>query len=153
MAAPAARRSTCSASATRGASASTRQTGALWIADVGQNAFEEIDRVDPVADAGANLGWNVMEAAHCFADAGCTAEGLLLPLAEYGRDLGCAVTGGEVYRGDGIAGLDGWYLFADYCTGFVFGIPADAAAPDRRDRAGAARPPRDGPADQRVRRR
>jgi glucose/arabinose dehydrogenase len=105
------------------------QTGALWIADVGQNAFEEIDRVDPVADAGANLGWNVMEAAHCLADAGCSAEGLLLPLAEYGRELGCAVSGGEVYRGDDIGGLNGWYLFADYCTGFVFGIPADAAAP------------------------
>lgn len=105
------------------------QTDALWIADVGQNAFEEINRVDPVADAGANLGWNVMEAAHCFADAGCSAEGLLLPLAEYGRELGCAVTGGEVYRGDDIAGLAGWYLFADYCTGFLFGVPADAQAP------------------------
>lgn len=106
------------------------QTDALWIADVGQNAFEEVNRVDPVADAGANLGWNVMEAAHCFVDAGCSAEGLLLPLAEYGRELGCAVTGGEVYRGDDIAGLVGWYLFADYCTGFLFGIPADAKAPE-----------------------
>ena len=105
------------------------QTDALWIADVGQNAFEEVNRVDPVADAGANLGWNVMEAAHCFADAGCSAEGLLLPLAEYGRELGCSVTGGEVYRGEDIAGLAGWYLFADYCTGFLFGIPADAPAP------------------------
>ena len=105
------------------------ETGALWIADVGQNAFEEINRVDPVADAGANLGWNVMEAAHCFADAGCSAEGLLLPLAEYGRDLGCSVTGGHVYRGSGIPGLAGWYLFADYCMGFLMGVPADAAAP------------------------
>ncbi len=104
-------------------------TGALWIADVGQNAFEEINRVDPVADAGANLGWNVMEAAHCFADTGCSAEDLLLPLAEYGRDLGCSVTGGHVYRGSGIPGLAGWYLFADYCMGLLMGVPADAEAP------------------------
>ena len=106
------------------------ETGALWIADVGQNAFEEINRIDPVADAGANLGWNVMEAAHCFADAGCSADGLFLPLAEYGRDHGCSVTGGHVYRGDGVPGLAGWYLFSDYCTGYVMGVPADAPAPD-----------------------
>ena len=105
------------------------ETGALWIADVGQNAFEEINRIDPVADAGANLGWNVMEAAHCFADAGCSSDGLVLPLAEYGRDHGCSVTGGHVYRGEGIPGLAGWYLFSDYCTGFVMGVPADAPAP------------------------
>jgi glucose/arabinose dehydrogenase len=105
-------------------------TGALWVADVGQDAYEEVDRLDPVADAGANLGWNVMEGAHCFADAGCSAEGLVLPLAEYGRDQGYSVTGGHVYRGTAIAGLAGWYLFADYGSGLVFGIPSEAAAPD-----------------------
>ena len=105
------------------------ETGALWIADVGQDAFEEINRIDPVTDGGANLGWNVMEAAHCFADAGCSTDGLMLPLAEYGRDNGCSVTGGHVYRGTGVPGLAGWYLFADYCTGYVMGIPADAPAP------------------------
>jgi glucose/arabinose dehydrogenase len=105
------------------------QTGALWIGDVGQDAYEEVDRLDPVADAGANLGWNLMEGAHCFADAGCSAEGLVLPLAEYGRDQGYSVTGGHVYRGTGIAALAGWYVFADYGSGLVFGIPSDAAAP------------------------
>ncbi len=103
-------------------------TDALWIADVGQNGFEEIDRLDPVADAGANLGWNVMEGAHCFADPGCSPDGLVLPLAEYGRDLGFSVTGGYVVRGGSVPGLAGWYVFADY-GGNVFGIPADAAAP------------------------
>jgi len=103
---------------------------ALWIGDVGQNAFEEIDRVDPVADAGANLGWNVMEASHCFADAGCSSGGLVLPVAEYGRDLGCAVTGGHVYRGGAIDGLRGWYLFADYCSGILFGIRSDTDGSD-----------------------
>ena len=104
-------------------------TGLLWIADVGQNAYEEIDRVDPAA-GGANLGWNVMEGAHCFADAGCTSDDLVLPLAEYGRDLGCSITGGHVYRGSGVEGLAGWYLAGDYCTGNVFGVPSDARAPD-----------------------
>ena len=101
------------------------QGGALWIADVGQNGFEEIDRVDPVADAGANLGWNVMEGSHCFADAGCSSDGLVLPVAEYGRELGCSVTGGHVYRGDATDGLRGWYLFADSCSGLLFGIRSD----------------------------
>ena len=102
-----------------------RLTGALWIADVGQNAYEEVNRLDPVADAGANLGWNVMEASHCFADAGCSTEGLVVPVSEYGRDLGCSITGGYVYRGSAMPDLDGWYLFADYCTGRLFGVPSD----------------------------
>ena len=104
-------------------------TGELWIADVGQNAYEEIDRIDPAAAAGGNLGWNLMEATRCFADAACSAEGLILPLAEYGHDLGCSVTGGYVYRGDAIAGLGGWYVFGDYCSGLLFGIRSDAQAP------------------------
>ena len=113
-------------------------TGLLWIADVGQNAYEEIDRIDPAADAGGNLGWNLMEASHCFADASCSADGLILPLVEYGRDLGCSVTGGHVYRGGAIGGLRGWYLFGDYCRGLLFGIQADAQAPA----AGGALAPR-----------
>jgi glucose/arabinose dehydrogenase len=105
------------------------ETDQLWIADVGQNAYEEIDRVDPPASAGANLGWNRMEATHCFEASSCDTEGLVLPLAEYGRDLGCSVTGGHVYRGSQIAGLAGWYVFGDYCTGLLLAVPADAEAP------------------------
>ena len=70
-----------------------------------------------------------MEASHCFEGRACTSEGLVLPLAEYGRDLGCSVTGGHVYRGDAIASLAGWYVFGDYCTGLLFGIRSDAEAP------------------------
>jgi glucose/arabinose dehydrogenase len=103
-------------------------TDALWIADVGQNAFEEINRLDPDAGAGLNLGWNLMEATHCFADASCSSDGLVLPVAEYGRDLGCSVTGGHVYRGGAIDGLRGWYLFSDYCSGLLFGIRSDVDA-------------------------
>jgi glucose/arabinose dehydrogenase len=113
-----------------------RASGALWIADVGQNAFEEVNRVeDPVSQAGANLGWNVMEATSCYAAAGCSSDGLVLPVAQYGRDLGCSVTGGFVYRGAAVEGLAGWYLFSDYCTGLLFGVRSDAPIPAAGERA------------------
>jgi len=103
-----------------------RDTGLLWIGDVGQESAEEIDRVDPEADAGANLGWNVMEASLCYAEENCSADGLTLPVVEYGHDLGCSVTGGYVYRGEAIPDLQGWYLFSDFCAGTLFGVPSDA---------------------------
>ncbi len=106
------------------------ETDALWIADVGQNAYEEINRIDPEADAGANLGWNIMEASHCFADAACSSDGLILPVAEYGRDQGCSVTGGHVYRGSAVEGLAGWYLFSDYCEGHLFGVHSETDGSD-----------------------
>jgi glucose/arabinose dehydrogenase len=106
-----------------------RASGELWIADVGQNALEEVNRVDPVASAGANLGWNIMEATSCFAVAGCSSDGLVLPVAQYGRDLGCSVTGGYVYRGTAVDGLAGWYLFSDYCSGLLFGVRSDLEPP------------------------
>ncbi|HSI98925.1 MAG TPA: PQQ-dependent sugar dehydrogenase [Patescibacteria group bacterium] len=115
-----------------------RETGALWIADVGQNALEEVSRVDPVADAGGNLGWNLMEASACYV-AGCSPEGLILPVAEYGRDQGCSVTGGHVYRGGAVEGLAGWYLFSDYCSGLLFGIRSDAPGTVAGERAAAPR--------------
>jgi glucose/arabinose dehydrogenase len=105
-----------------------RATDELWIADVGQDTYEEIDRLDPVADAGANLGWNLMEASHCYLSR-CSMDGVVLPVAEYGRELGCSVTGGHVYRGAAIDGLAGWYLFSDYCTGLLFGVRSDAPIP------------------------
>lgn len=104
-----------------------RATGELWIADVGQGAYEEVNRLDP-GDAGANLGWNTMEGAHCFQVADCSADGLVLPVAEYGRDEGCSVTGGHVYRGPAIDGLRGWYLMADYCSGRLLGVRSDTDA-------------------------
>jgi glucose/arabinose dehydrogenase len=105
------------------------ETGLVWIADVGQDRYEEIDRIDPATARGANLGWNLMEASHCFVEAACSSDGLVVPLAEYGREQGCSVTGGHVYRGADIDGLQGWYLFGDYCTGLLFGVPSDAEAP------------------------
>jgi glucose/arabinose dehydrogenase len=102
-----------------------RATDALWIADVGQGEWEEVTRLRLPDDAGANLGWNVLEGTHCFVDAGCDPAGFVLPIAEYGHDQGCSVTGGHVYRGSAIAGLAGWYLFSDYCSGTLFGVPSD----------------------------
>ena len=115
-----------------------RETDQLWIADVGQNALEEVNRVRPAADAGANLGWNLMEASACYL-AGCSPEGLVLPVAEYGRDQGCSVTGGHVYRGTAVEGLAGWYLFSDYCSGLLFGIRSDLPVPAPGERAAAPR--------------
>ena len=103
-----------------------RETGELFIADVGQNAYEEVNRIPADADAGQNFGWNVMEASHCFVDAACDPGGLVLPWAEYGRDLGCSVTGGHVYRDGTIPGLQDWYVFADFCSGLLLGAHTDA---------------------------
>jgi glucose/arabinose dehydrogenase len=103
-------------------------TDEVWIADVGQGAWEEVNRLDPVADGGANLGWNLMEGTHCFADDACTGDGLVLPVTEYDHGAGCSVTGGEVYRGSAIPSLWGWYVFSDFCSGTVFGVRSDTPA-------------------------
>src|SRR5688572_27428098 len=78
-----------------------RATGDLWIGDVGQNALEEID-VARAGVGGLDFGWNVMEGSSCFRDGGedCLTDALTLPVAEYGHDEGCSVTGGTVYRGE-----------------------------------------------------
>jgi len=94
-----------------------RATDDLWVADVGQNQWEEIDLL-PAADGGgrgANLGWNGMEGTHEFE--GGNPDGGVLPVFEYSHDEGCSVTGGVVYRGTAVAGLGGAYLFGDYCAG------------------------------------
>ncbi|HYH92335.1 MAG TPA: PQQ-dependent sugar dehydrogenase [Candidatus Saccharimonadales bacterium] len=102
-----------------------RETDDLWIGDVGQNAWEEID-VARAGASGVDFGWNVMEATHCYEpETGCDPTGLTLPIAEYGHDEGCSVTGGTVYRGPSQAALVGWYVFSDYCSGRVWVTPAD----------------------------
>jgi hypothetical protein len=96
-----------------------RETGDLYIADVGQNQFEEVNAVRG-AGRGLNYGWNVMEGGHCFESSeGCDRSGLTLPVTEFDHGDGCSVTGGFVYRGSGISDLRGTYLFSDYCSGFV----------------------------------
>jgi len=100
-----------------------RANGDLWIGDVGQNAFEEVD-VARVGTGGLNFGWNQMEGSHCYSATRCQRDGLTPPVADYGRDLGCTVIGGYVYRGATYRFLVGTYLFADYCSGRIFAIDA-----------------------------
>ena len=97
-----------------------RATGDLWIGDVGQGAWEEIDVVR-AGTSGQNFGWNRMEGAHCFRPPeGCEDPSLVLPVTEYGRNLGSTVIGGGIYRGSQQALLVGGYVFADYGSGRVF---------------------------------
>ena len=117
-------------------------TGLLWTGDVGQNRWEEVD----VIVAGGNYGWAAREGVECFAAAECAVASEELPVWVYGRDEGCSISGGVVYRGDGIPGLAGAYVFGDYCSGQIWGL--DAAR--RRRRIPAAG---DGPAHHVVRRR
>jgi glucose/arabinose dehydrogenase len=105
-----------------------RATGEIWIGDVGQNAFEEIDVADSRRPAPLHFGWRTMEGFHCYDPRlGCDTAGLELPIHEYGRDAGCSVTGGYVYRGRAIPALVGRYLFSDYCTGPVWSLVRDEA--------------------------
>jgi len=97
-----------------------RQTGELWAADVGQNAWEEID----IIKRGGNYGWRTMEGAHCFSPRdGCARDGLILPVVEYAHEKGrCSITGGYVYRGARLPALHGAYLYGDYCSGEIFSL-------------------------------
>jgi len=94
-----------------------RQTGDLWLADVGQNAWEEVN----VITRGGNYGWNLREGAHCYSG-DCRRAGLIEPVAEYSHDDGCSITGGYVYRGKKIPDLTGVYLFGDFCSGKIWGL-------------------------------
>ena len=100
-------------------------TGDLFIGDVGQGAWEEIDRQPADSPGGVNYGWNVMEGAHCY-QANCDSSGLAPPIAEYSHDLSCAVAGGYVYRGLREPPLRGVYVFGDYCSGLLFTLQVGA---------------------------
>jgi glucose/arabinose dehydrogenase len=102
-----------------------RATGDLWIGDVGQGAREEID-VARAGTGGLDYGWNAMEGTTCFRDSGdgCATPELTLPVTEYDHDFGCSVTGGTVYRGSELPALQGWYVFADFCSGIFWAIDA-----------------------------
>jgi len=95
-------------------------TGRLWAADVGQNAYEEIDLIV----AGGNYGWNHMEGNHCYLEADCDSTGLIPPVWEYGHSEGRSVTGGYVVRGS--SALDGAYVYADFVSGRIWALRLDA---------------------------
>ena len=108
------------------------QTGELWVGDVGQDTWEEIDRVE----LGMNYGWDDREGAHCFEPpSGCLTNNVD-PITEYDHSLGFSVTGGYVYRGSAIPSLQGYYLFGDFGSGRIWGVPANSAqgvAPEELD--------------------
>ena len=95
-----------------------RLTGQLWTGDVGQNAWEEVDLIEP----GQNYGWNRMEGFHCFSPASnCDSTGLALPVVEYGHAEGRSITGGYVYRGPQ-SFLQGVYLYGDFVSRRIWGL-------------------------------
>ena len=95
-------------------------TGDLWLGDVGQSKYEEINRVV----LGGNYGWNVREGKHCYGAPTCATDGLIDPVAEYPRSDGISVTGGYVYRGTKIGALVGKFVYGDFGSGNIWGVDA-----------------------------
>ena len=104
-----------------------RQTGDLWIADVGQNWIEEINFIgaSAVQNGGLNFGWPIMEGKSCFGAESCDQEGLTLPVADYTHEGNCSVTGGYVYRGQAHPAWNGVYFYGDYCSGNLWALAPD----------------------------
>jgi len=106
-------------------------TGDLYIADVGQNTYEEIDFQPALSTGGENYGWRLTEGNHCYnPPSGCDPGGLTYPIYEYthgGSPFRCSVTGGYVYRGTAIPALQGTYFFADFCSGQIWSFRYDGA--------------------------
>ena len=115
-----------------------RLTGDLYIGDVGQNTYEEIDYQPLASGGGQNYGWNIVEGnGHCYPppSTGCDQTGMTLPILEYDHSQGCSITGGFVYRGCAMPDLHGTYFYADYCSAFIRTIQVvGGAATNPQDR-------------------
>ena len=94
-----------------------RKTGQLFCGDVGQNEYEEVD----IIEKGKNYGWRIMEGMHCYETENCNRNNLTYPIYEYKHSLGISITGGYVYHGNAIEGLQDAYVFADW-SGKLFGL-------------------------------
>ena len=123
------------------------RAGDLYIADVGQDRFEEVD-VQPASSAGGeNYGWRVFEGASCYdpdplPECPDPSAGFVAPVLVYGHDQGCSITGGFVYRGCALPDLRGTYFYSDYCTAFIRTfVLRDGAVTDERDRTADLAPP------------
>ncbi|NOX64115.1 MAG: PQQ-dependent sugar dehydrogenase [Chloroflexi bacterium] len=100
-----------------------RATGDMYIADVGQNKWEEINFEPAGGQGGLHYGWNTLEGNHCFdPPEGCDASGKVAPIYEYDHSQGCSITGGYVYRGRAYPALEGVYFYGDFCTGNIWGL-------------------------------
>jgi glucose/arabinose dehydrogenase len=100
-----------------------RETGDLWIGDVGQGEWEEIDHTPADSPGLENYGWDAYEGTHVYEDKDPNPAGsLVMPVYEYSHDEGCSVTGGYVYRGEAVPAAQGRYFFGDYCSGTVWSL-------------------------------
>lgn len=98
-----------------------RETRDLFIADVGQNEWEEVHFQPAASQGGENYGWNILEGSHCYQRANCDTTGLEMPIFEYHHsEGGCSITGGYVYRGRAFPELTGNYLVGDFCSGIIW---------------------------------
>jgi glucose/arabinose dehydrogenase len=102
------------------------QKGDLYIADVGQNMWEEINYLPAGHPAGANFGWNLLEGTHPYKSQNEVSSPPIPPIFEYNHEKGCSVTGGVVYRGKNLSEFAGIYLYGDYCSGLVWGLMQSA---------------------------
>ncbi len=111
-----------------------RPTGLLYIADVGQNQYEEV-HVEPASRAGLNYGWKKMEGDQCYGSSSCNRDGLQIPQLVYNHSGGgCSITGGFVYRGRRIPSIVGHYFYSDYCAGWLRSFRFEnGRAVDRRE--------------------
>ncbi|MEN8173431.1 MAG: PQQ-dependent sugar dehydrogenase [Chloroflexota bacterium] len=102
-----------------------RESGDLYIADVGQKDYEEVNVQPAGSPGGENYGWNIMEGNHCFKALLCDQNGLTAPAAEYSHKGGnCSITGGVVYRGSAYPALEGIYFLSDFCSRQIWGLKA-----------------------------
>ncbi len=110
-----------------------RRTGGMWIGDVGQDTFEEVDHLRHDAAAGTNFGWSFYEGRSVFKNQPIDRSKLRFPVAVYPHSVAgadnCSITGGYVYRGSAIPRLHGQYLYADFCSGRIWKIPAAGGHP------------------------
>jgi glucose/arabinose dehydrogenase len=114
-----------------------RARGDLWVADVGQNSVEEVNFTTLARARGANYGWKRFEGTRRFSNVALGGGRLVSPVAQYGHGRGCSVTGGYVYRGPSIPGLNGRYVFADFCSSRVWSMRAGPTPGNLREITGA----------------
>jgi glucose/arabinose dehydrogenase len=103
--------------------------GVIYIADVGQNSWEEIN-AESATQGGVNYGWRIMEGTSCYNPSDCSSSGLTQPIVQYANGVdGCAVVGGYAYRGAAISGRDGTYFYSDNCSGWIRSFLLDSGEP------------------------
>ena len=104
-------------------------TGDLWIGDVGQNRYEEVDHLPAKTRPGANLGWNAYEGRAVYKPQTIDRSRLVWPVAVYPHTEGCSITGGYVYRGSDVPALRRRYVYGDFCSGRIWSLSAGGGGP------------------------